>query len=105
MSKMSDMEMTIEDLRKCATAINEAVNLLAEMFSADESAQEEEPTSVESVLSLEAVRAILADVSRAGFTAQIRILLQKYGASKLSGIDPANYKALLADVEELTDAT
>jgi len=55
--------------------------------------------------SLEQVRSVLADKSRAGFTAQIRPLLQKYGADKLSGVDPANYKALLADAEGLTDAT
>jgi len=52
-------------------------------------------------LTLEQVRAVLADKSRKGFTAQIRSLLQKYGASKLSGIDPANYEALLAEVEVL----
>ena len=56
-------------------------------------------------LTLEAVRAVLANKSRAGYTAQIRSLLQKYGADKLSGVDPANYKALLADAEELNNAT
>ena len=35
---------------------------------------------------------------------QIRALLQKYGAAKLSGVDPANYKALLKDVEGLDHA-
>jgi hypothetical protein len=59
----------------------------------------------EPAVTLEEVRSVLADKSRAGFTAQIRSLLQKYGADKLSGVDPANYKALLADVEGLTDAT
>ena len=103
MSKMSEMSATIEDLRKCAAAISDAANWLAEQFSGDD--QEPESAHVEPVLTLEAVRAVLADKSRVGFTAQIRSLLQKYGADKLSGIDPANYKALLADVEGLTDAT
>ena len=99
MSKMSDMAMTIEELRNAAAAINEAASWLAEQFSNNE------PTPTELVLTLEAVRAVLADKSRSGFTTQIRSLLQKYGADKLSGIDPVNYKALLADVEGLTDAT
>ena len=103
MSKMSEMSATIEELRRCAATINDAANWLAEQFSGDEPKPEAEPA--EPVLTLEAVRAVLADKSRAGFTAQIRSLLQKYGADKLSGIDPANYKALLADVEGLTDAT
>ena len=103
MSKMSDMAMTIEELRRAAAAINEAASWLAEQFSSDEPTPESTP--VEPVLKLEAVRAILAEKSRIGFTAQIRSLLQKYGADKLSGIDPVNYKALLEDVEGLTDAT
>lgn len=100
---MSDMAATIEELRTAAAAINDAANWLAEMFS-DEKA--EKPASpAEPALTLEQVRAVLANKSRQGHTAEIRALLQKYGASKLSGIAPANYKALLADVEVLTDAT
>jgi len=53
------------------------------------------------VLTLEQVRAVLADKSRMGFTAEIRTLLQKYGAPKLSGIDPVHYKALVVEAEVL----
>ena len=102
MSKMSEMSATIEELRKSAAAISDAADWLAGQFSGDEPAPE---APAEPVLTPEAVRAVLAEKSRAGYTAQIRSLLQKYGAEKLSGIDPANYKALLADVEGLTDAT
>lgn len=52
-------------------------------------------------LSLEEVRTILAEKSRAGFTAQIQQLLEKYGANRLSKIDPVHYRALVKDVEEL----
>ena len=103
MSNMSEMASTIEELRKCAAVISDAANWLAEQFSGNE--PEPEAAPVEPVLTLEAVRAVLAEKSRAGYTAQIRSLLQKYGADKLSGIDPANYKALLADVEGLDNAT
>ena len=102
MSKMSEMSTTIEELRKCAAAISDAANWLAEQFSGNE--PEAEAVPAELVLTLEAVRAVLADKSRDGHTAEVRSLLQKYGASKLSEIDPANYKALLADVEGLTNA-
>lgn len=109
MSKMSDMAATIEELRNAAAAITDVANWLAEMFSttADvDEAQESEPVSPpEPALTLEQVRAVLADKSRKGHTAEIRTLLQKYGASKLSGIDPVHYNALLGDVEVLTDAT
>lgn len=103
MSKMSEMAATIEDLRRSAAAIGDAAAWLSEQFhSSDPVAAEPEPG--EPALTLEEVRAVLADKSRAGFTAQIRSLLQKHGADRLSGIDPVNYKALLADTEGLKDA-
>ena len=109
MSKMSDMAATIEELHNAAAVITDVANWLTEMFSTTVSvdeAQESEPVSPpEPALTLEQVRAILANRSRQGHTAEIRALLQKYGASKLSGIDPVHYRALLADVEVLTDAT
>jgi hypothetical protein len=103
MSKMSDMATIIEDLRDTAAAINDAANWLAEAFSAAEPAEETPVT--EPALTLEDVRAILAEKSRAGHTAEIRSLLQKYGADRLSQLDPSNYKALLAEVEVLDNAT
>ena len=53
------------------------------------------------VLTIEQVRAVLADKSRSGFTAEVRELLRKYGAAKLSQVDPANYEALMAEAEVL----
>jgi hypothetical protein len=50
-------------------------------------------------IKLEDVRAVLAEKSRAGHTAEVRTLLQKYGAEKLSAVDPTNYEALLQDAE------
>ena len=111
MSKTSEMVLTIEELRnvcneleRVRTVICDVANWLAEKFSGDEAPEAPTPLK-EPPLTLEAVRAVLANKSRAGYTAQIRSLLQKYGADKLSGVDPANYKALLADAEELNNAT
>ena len=103
MSKMGDMATTIEELRNAAAAINDAANWLAEAFSTTEPA-EGRPV-MEPVLTLEEVRAVLAEKSRAGHTAEIRSLLQKYGADRLSQLDHSNYKALLAEVEVLDNAT
>ena len=109
MSKMSDMAAAIEELRNAAATITGVADWLIEMFSTtateDKSQEGESVSPPEPQLTLEQVRAILADKSRKGHTAEIRSLLQKYGAAKLSGIDPANYKALLADVEGLADGT
>lgn len=99
MSKMSEIASTIADLRSAAATINEATGWLEAQFSDSEPVPKTEVA--EPVLTLESVRAVLADKSRAGFTAQIRSLLQKYGADKLSEMDPSNYKPLLSDVEGL----
>lgn len=103
MSRMNEMAQTIEELRSAAAAISNAADWLTKMFSGEPQATDASASSPESALTLEQVRAVLADKSRQGHTAEIRSLLQKYGATKLSQIDPANYKALLAEAEVLGD--
>ena len=105
MSKISELDTAIKDLRSAATTINEVANTLADMFSTTADEAPDAAVPAEPRLTLEQVRAVLAVKSRKGHTAEIRALLQKYGATRLSGIDPVHYKALLADVEVLTDAT
>ena len=105
MGRISELELAITDLRSAASTINDVANTLAELFSTTADEAPDAAAPAEPQLTLEQVRAVLADKSRKGHTAEIRALLQKYGAAKLSGIDPANYKALLDDAEGLTDAS
>ena len=99
--KKNEIETTIRELRAAAASIYDITARLANVLNL----VGDTDAVAERAYSLEEVRAVLADKSRQGHTAEIRALLQKYGASKLSGIDPTNYKALLADAEVLTDAT
>ncbi len=55
----------------------------------------------EKPLTLEEVRAVLAEKSRSGHTEEVRELLARHGVDKLSEIDPAEYPALLAEAEVL----
>jgi hypothetical protein len=55
-------------------------------------------------VTLEQVRAVLAEKSHDGLTEQVRDLLQKYGAQKLSAIASDRYADLLRDAKELNDA-
>ena len=106
MGKMSGMAQAIEELRSAAATIAEAADWLAGQFSAQtEQDNAETPAQAKPAVTLEQIRAVLADKSRAGHTAAIRDLLQKYEASKLSQIDPKNYEALLKDAEVLGNAT
>ena len=72
-----------------------------EAYQPETPASEKVPETKTKPVSLEQVRAVLADKSQQGLTAEVRTLLEKYGAPKLSQIDPANYAALLADAEQL----
>lgn len=99
MSKISEMEATIRELRDIASSINDIANWLTDAFgSTDDTEAAPAPAKT---YSLEEVRAILAEKSRDGFTAQIRDLLQRYGATKLSEVDPTRYGGLVADAEVL----
>lgn len=84
-----------EDTEKLKKAAVKKEAVKKEGKSAAKTASEEKP------LTLEEVRAVLAEKSRAGHTAEVKALLTKHGADKLSDIDPAEYPALLADAEVL----
>lgn len=98
------MDMTIQELHSVATTINEIAEWLSSQFISDDSTAVEN-SEKKPALTLEEVRTVLAEKSRNGFTAEIKELLKKYGASKLSEVDSKNYEALLKDTEELNNAT
>jgi hypothetical protein len=108
---VSDLRSLADSLQTVADAMtqNEPAEVPAENAGkktkkADTKAATEEapsPAPEEKPLTLEEVRAVLAEKSRAGHTAEVKALLTKHGADKLSDIDPAKYPALLADAEVL----
>ena len=104
MSKVKLLLDVIDDMRPVADAIgrNEPE---AETVAPDPAPAPAPQAPHPKAITLEEVRAVLAEKSHDGFTAEVRELLQKYGAAKLSGIDPVNYAALLEDAEVLGDAT
>ena len=95
-----------EDIRSLADSLQTLANAISEDNVADESSV----TAVETVakspvtVTLEQVRAVLAEKSHDGLTEQVRGLLQKYGAQKLSAIASDRYPDLLRDAKELNDA-
>jgi len=87
-----------EDAENLASSIGV---LLTALESDEELPKEEKVKQEEKTYEIEDVRKILADKSRLGYTAKIRELLEKYGAKKLSKINPEEYAALVSDVEKL----
>ena len=95
-----------EDIRSFADSLRTLANAIAGDDVADEaSAAAIEPVAKPPVtVTLEQVRAVLAEKSHDGLTEQVRSLLQKYGAQKLSAIASDRYPDLLRDAKELNDA-
>lgn len=52
-------------------------------------------------IGLEDVRAVLAKLSQYGKTEDVKELLTKYGASRLSDVDESKYAELLKEAEEI----
>ena len=116
MSKMSELSAELDELRRCGEILIGISDTLKELFSTDvEEKATSKPKNQKATtnvppepamksISLTDVRAILAEKSRNGYTADVKALLLKYGADKLSDIDPADYEALLADAEVFGNA-
>lgn len=127
MSKMSQLSVELDELRHCGEILIGISDTLREMFSGNEGAAEAQETSAakpkgkakaakaspkqepepekpavpEKQLTLADVRAVLAEKSRAGFTEEVKALIAKHGADRLSEVPETEYAALLADAEVL----
>lgn len=123
MSKVKTLLDVVEDIRSLAEhlklvaedvcSLAESIKVVAEVISSNEqpkiaaqTMKKSPPTAApEKIVTLERVRAVLAEKSQDGLTAEVRALLEKYGAQKLSAVDPKDYEALLKEAEVLGHAT
>lgn len=63
--------------------------------------EKKEAAAPEKKYTMEDVRKALAEKSGAGFTAEVRALLEKHGGSKLSAIDEAEYASIMEEVQTI----
>lgn len=91
--------------RSLADAIEEACHK-ASAFAQEDDQQPKLPLEEEKrpAIALEKVRGVLAEKSRDGFTTEVRTLISRYGASRLSEINPKDYEAVLKDAEAIGHA-
>lgn len=100
MSKTKDLNMLLNELIKHGEEIVETAKEMKNMFSAE--TENAAPENKKEPLSFTDLRARLAQRSREGFTVEIKTILRKYGAEKLSAIQPDKYEAVLNEVEALS---
>ena len=131
MSKMSNLSLVLDELIGCGEALIRTANALKESLGESESQEmviaadkknaekkaaatktdsvkPEEPVPETVVpaapITKEAVRAVLAAKSSAGFKSQVKELLGKFGATQLKQVKPEDYAALLAEAEKIGNA-
>lgn len=98
MGKTNELDHSISGLREAAQALTAAADSLSALFGADQESPKAQPAeSAPKSVTLEAVRAVLAEKSRKGHTAEVRELLLKHGAAKLSEINPSEFETLLSE--------
>ena len=114
MSRIKLLLDVIKDIRSLADSLQAVATALGQSDQEEDTAPAPTPAAPPApapndppskAITLEEVRAVLAERSHDGYTDQVRGLLQKYGAEKLSGVDPKHYAALLKDAEVLGHAT
>lgn len=107
MSKTKILLDVVDDLRSLADSLQAIAEVITngESSEAPDSSTALPPKAPEvKKITLEEVRAVLAEKSHDGLTAEVRVLLQKYNADKLSAVDSKDYPALLKDAEVLGNA-
>lgn len=113
MIKMSELALVIDEMIICGEGIIKAtkeltdcgerliqtVKKLRALFSTE---APQTPKALEKkTYSKEDVRGILAGKSAKGYGKEVKSLLSKYGADKLSTLSPEHYAAVVADAEEI----
>ena len=107
MSKMSELSEVVYELKRCGETLIGISESIESLFSSNESVavsvepQSPTPTGPKKAITLEEVRSVLSEKSRDGYTSEVRSLLLKHGAEKLSEINPSEYPMLLSEAEVL----
>lgn len=114
MSKMSDLNLALDEMITVGQNMIKATNALKEIFSSEDTethkpackplfdakpAKEEE----EKKYSFQEVRGIMASLAGKGKKAEAMALLTEFGASRLSEVKEDDYSALVAKAEEIAN--
>lgn len=100
--EMAQLMMKVaEDLRSLSDSVQAVCKVIMEGLSEETKVNDLPEKKAEPAISIEKVRGILASKSQAGYSAEVRAIVSKYGASRLSDIDPKDYPAVLKDAEEI----
>lgn len=98
MSKIKLLLDVVEDMRSLADSLQTIADSL-QGNTPEQTTDTPKPTAPK--ITIDQVRAVLAEKSGEGKTAQVKALLNKYDAGKLSGVKPEDYAALMEEAQKL----
>lgn len=105
MNKVEPILLTIrslaEQLIKLIDVFTDSAKIIKE--ATDEKKVIETKEEPKKEVTLIDVRTALAKLSKEGYTNDVKALLNKYGAEKLSAVNPNDYEAILKDAEVLNN--
>lgn len=112
MSKTKELSQVLDELIACGEGLIKAANAIREILpdapepEAQPAVKEEATTAPaeepQKKYSFADVRKAFSAKSHAGYTEQVKALITRYGAAKLSGVKEEDYPALMADLEAIT---
>lgn len=109
MSAMNDLDLKLKELdkkfdRQAETAEqgHQLVQAIRQQMSGSNESQEADKLPKRNpVQDKVTIRQMLAEKCKEGYTNQIKALLQKFGADKLSDVDPKDYEDLYYSAEAI----
>ncbi len=103
MSAMNDLDLKLKEAENLIDQTKEVILSLHELLSSNENGEQfdDEQPKRDPVEDKVTVRKMLAKRSAEGYTTQVKALLQKFGAEKLSDVDPKDYEDLYYSAEGL----
>ncbi len=99
MGKMSELDGLLTGLVEHSTALLETVKGIREILSGEKAEEAAEAHPEKKPFTLEDVRAALLEKRKAGFRDEVKALLVRHGAERLTDIDPAEYDAMMVEAE------
>lgn len=106
MSRVKLLLDVIEDIR----SLGDSLQVLADAMAGGDIAEQPQtkakpaPKVEKKAITLEDVRKVLAEKSRAGFTNDVKAIITAHGSDKLSDIAPAEYESVLKEAEVIGNA-
>ena len=96
---LNALNVTMQKLTEKMTS--EYINTFEQICTESDPPKQSEPVKEEKPVDRLEVRAKLAELTRLGFLDEVKALLQKHGAERLSAVDDAELPALMKEAEAL----